>query len=38
MEPGDNPPAGLILCAGKGISKAHYSLEDLTSKVLAAWA
>ena len=36
MRPGENPPIGLILCAGKGTSEAHYTLEGLTNKVLAA--
>ena len=36
MKPGENPPIGLILCAGKGTSEAHYALEGLTNKVLAA--
>ncbi|MFZ4625309.1 MAG: PDDEXK nuclease domain-containing protein [Rhodoferax sp.] len=36
MKPGENPPIGLILCAGKGSSQAHYALEGLSNKVLAA--
>ncbi len=36
MKPGENPPIGLILCAGKGTAEAHYALEGLTNKVLAA--
>lgn len=36
MKPGENPPIGLILCAGKGSSEAHYALEGLANKVLAA--
>jgi len=36
MKPGENPPAGLILCAGKGVAEAHYALEGLPNKVLAA--
>ena len=36
MKPGENPPIGLILCADKGATEAHYSLEGLSSKVLAA--
>jgi predicted nuclease of restriction endonuclease-like (RecB) superfamily len=33
---GENPPVGLILCAQKDASVAHYALEGLASKVLAA--
>lgn len=33
---GENPPVGLILCARKDNSVAHYALEGLPSKVLAA--
>jgi predicted nuclease of restriction endonuclease-like (RecB) superfamily len=36
MKPGENLPIGLILCAGKGTAEAHYALEGLTNKVLAA--
>jgi predicted nuclease of restriction endonuclease-like (RecB) superfamily len=36
MKPGENPPVGLILCAEKGSAVAHYSLENLPNKVLAA--
>jgi hypothetical protein len=36
MKPGENPPVGLILCAEKGASEAHYALEGLPNKVLAA--
>ncbi|HTR01280.1 MAG TPA: DUF1016 domain-containing protein, partial [Candidatus Acidoferrum sp.] len=36
MKPGENPPVGLILCAGKGASEAHYALAGLPNKVLAA--
>lgn len=36
MKPGENPPVGLILCAGKGVAEAHYALEGLPNKVLAA--
>lgn len=36
MKPGENPPVGLILCAEKGAAEAHYALEGLTNKVLAA--
>lgn len=36
MKPGENPPIGLILCADKGSAEAHYALEGLANKVLAA--
>lgn len=36
MKPGENPPVGLILCAGKGSNEAHYTLEGLSNKVLTA--
>lgn len=36
MKPGENPPVGLILCAEKGAAEAHYALEGLHNKVLAA--
>ena len=36
MKPGENPPVGLILCAEKGAAEAHYALEGLANKVLAA--
>ena len=36
MMPGENPPVGLILCAEKGAAEAHYALEGLPNKVLAA--
>jgi hypothetical protein len=32
----ENPPVGLILCASKGTAEAHYALEGLPNKVLAA--
>lgn len=34
--PGENPPVGLILCAQKDASVAHYALEGLPNKILAA--
>lgn len=34
-QPGENPPVGLILCAQKDASLAHYALENLPNKVLA---
>ncbi len=33
---GENPPVGLILCAQKDSAVAHYALEGLPNKVLAA--
>jgi predicted nuclease of restriction endonuclease-like (RecB) superfamily len=36
MKPGENPPVGLILCASKGSNEAHYALEGLPNKVMAA--
>ncbi|MDY0074084.1 MAG: PDDEXK nuclease domain-containing protein [Thauera sp.] len=36
MKPGENPPVGLILCAETGAAEAHYALEGLPNKVLAA--
>jgi hypothetical protein len=33
---GENPPVGLILCAEKDHAVAHYALEGLPNKVLAA--
>jgi predicted nuclease of restriction endonuclease-like (RecB) superfamily len=36
MKPGENPPIGLILCAEKGAAEAHYTLDNLPNKVLAA--
>jgi hypothetical protein len=36
MVDGENPPVGLILCAGKDSAVAHYALEGLPNKVLAA--
>ena len=34
--PGENPPVGLILCAEKDAAVAHYALEGLPNRVLAA--
>ena len=34
--PDENPPVGLILCAQKDEALAHYALEGLPNKVLAA--
>ncbi|MCO6427157.1 YhcG family protein [Nitrosomonas communis] len=36
MKLDENPPVGLILCAEKGAAEAHYALEGLPNKVLAA--
>jgi predicted nuclease of restriction endonuclease-like (RecB) superfamily len=36
MKPGENPPVGLVLCAEKGAAEAHYALDNLPNKVLAA--
>jgi predicted nuclease of restriction endonuclease-like (RecB) superfamily len=36
MKPDENPPVGLILCAEKGAAEAHYALDNLSNKVLAA--
>jgi hypothetical protein len=36
MKPGENPPICRILCADKGSAEAHYALEGLANKVLAA--
>jgi predicted nuclease of restriction endonuclease-like (RecB) superfamily len=36
VKPGENPPVGLILCAAKGAAEAHYALDNLPNKVLAA--
>lgn len=35
-KPGENPPVGLILCAEKGTAEAHYALDNLPNKILAA--
>lgn len=34
--PGENPPVGLILCAGKREAVARYALEGLPNKILAS--
>jgi hypothetical protein len=36
MKEGENPPVGLILCTKKGTAEAHYALDNLPNKVLAA--
>jgi predicted nuclease of restriction endonuclease-like (RecB) superfamily len=35
-QPGENPPVGLILCAQHNTAVAHYTLDRLSDKVLAA--
>jgi predicted nuclease of restriction endonuclease-like (RecB) superfamily len=35
-DPNENPPVGLILCAHRDEALAHYALEGLPNKVLAA--
>lgn len=35
-KPGENPPVGLILCAGKCNNEARYALDGLPNKVMAA--
>jgi predicted nuclease of restriction endonuclease-like (RecB) superfamily len=35
-KPGENPPVGLVLCTSKGRNEAHYALEGLPNKVMAA--
>lgn len=36
MYAGENPPVGLILCNKKDEAVAHYALEGLSNKVMAA--
>jgi hypothetical protein len=36
VKPGENPPVGLILCTEKGVAEAHYALDNLPNKILAA--
>jgi predicted nuclease of restriction endonuclease-like (RecB) superfamily len=36
MRPGENPPVGLILCTKAGEAVAHYAIEGLPNKILAA--
>src|SRR5271156_1321254 len=36
MKEGENPPVGLILCTEKGAAEAHYALDSLPNKILAA--
>ena len=35
-KPGENPPVGLVLCTSKGGNEAHYALDGLPNKVMAA--
>jgi predicted nuclease of restriction endonuclease-like (RecB) superfamily len=34
--PGENPPVGLVLCTKAGEAVAHYAIEGLPNKILAA--
>ncbi|WFQ47517.1 PDDEXK nuclease domain-containing protein [Salmonella enterica] len=34
--PGENPPVGLVLCAGKGAGEAHYALTGLPNTIMAS--
>lgn len=34
--PGENPPVGLVLCAGKGAGEAHYALNGLPNTIMAS--
>jgi predicted nuclease of restriction endonuclease-like (RecB) superfamily len=36
IKPGENSPVGLILCTEKGTAEAHYALDNLPNKILAA--
>lgn len=36
MKAEENPPVDLILCTEKGVAEAHYALDNLANKVLAA--
>ncbi|MFT3821210.1 MAG: PDDEXK nuclease domain-containing protein [Rubrivivax sp.] len=36
LKPGENPPVGLVLCTSKGSNEAHYALEGLPTKAMAA--
>ena len=33
---GENPPVGLVLCAGKGAGEAHYALNGLPNTIMAS--
>ena len=35
-KPGENPLVGLVLCTSKGSNEAHYALDGLPNKVMAA--
>ncbi|MDR2620779.1 MAG: PDDEXK nuclease domain-containing protein, partial [Propionibacteriaceae bacterium] len=35
VKPGENPPAGIILCSGKGTDEVRYSLDGLGNAILA---
>lgn len=34
--PGENPPVGLVLCAGKGAGEAHYALTGLPNTIMTS--
>lgn len=34
--PGENPPVGLVLCAGKGAGEAYYALNGLPNTIMAS--
>lgn len=34
MQPGENPPVGVILCSGKGEALVRYATEALPNKLL----
>jgi hypothetical protein len=34
VQPGENPPVGIILCAGKGEALVRYATEGLPNKML----
>lgn len=36
-KPGENPPAGLILCSEKGVDEAHYALDGLSGVLVAEY-
>jgi len=36
MEPGENPPVGLILCSAKNDAVVHYAMGDISARVFAS--
>jgi len=36
MEPGENPPVGLILCSAKNEAVVHYAMGDISARVFAS--